>query len=141
VCGPDTLIDTVRATLVELGMDAGSIHAERFGVPRRAPADLPGRAASGAHAEVTVILDGHRKRFAMEAEHGNIVDAAAANGIELPYSCKGGVCATCRCLLTEGAVDMAVNYGLEPWEVDRGYVLACQSRPTTPAVTLDYDTP
>lgn len=140
VCGPDSMIDDVRAALVELGMDAGHIHAERFGVPRRA-AGVPAPAAvSTAHATVTVIQDGHRRTFEMDAADGNIVDAAAANGIELPYSCKGGVCATCRCLLADGAVEMAVNYGLEPWEVEKGYILACQSMPQTPAVTLDYDT-
>ena len=84
-------------------------------------------------------MDGHKKAFEMHRDDANIVDAAADNGIELPYSCKGGVCATCRCHVRDGEVTMAANYGLEPWEVEKGYVLACQSRPVSEAVTLDYD--
>jgi ring-1,2-phenylacetyl-CoA epoxidase subunit PaaE len=141
VCGPDTMIDTVRETLVDLGMDAARIHAERFGAPRRPGAAQPVPRAAEAQATVTVVLDGHRRSFEMDADDPNIVDAAAARGIELPYSCKGGVCATCRCLLAEGQVEMAVNYGLEPWEVEKGYILACQSVPRSAAVLLDYDTP
>ena len=64
---------------------------------------------------------------------------AAAQGVELPYSCKAGVCATCRTHVRDGEVRMDINYGLEPWEVEAGYVLACQSHPVTETVTLDYD--
>jgi ring-1,2-phenylacetyl-CoA epoxidase subunit PaaE len=141
VCGPDTMIDTVREALVEQGIDAARIHAERFGVPRKAGPAAPLARAAESRATVTVILDGHRRSFEMDPADPNIVDAAAAQGIELPYSCKGGVCATCRCLLADGRVEMAVNYGLEPWEVEKGYILACQSVPRSAAVLLDYDTP
>lgn len=141
VCGPGTMIDTVTGALIELGMDPAAVHSERFGAPRRPAAEesvVPGEAA---HAAVTVIQDGHRRSFDMESDDANIVDAAAAHGIELPYSCKGGVCATCRCRLVEGEVAMAVNYGLEPWEIAKGYILACQSTPRSAALTLDYDSP
>ena len=69
----------------------------------------------------------------------NAVDAAAEQGIDLPYSCKGGVCATCRTHVRDGEVTMATNYGLEPWEVEKGFVLACQSVPVSDKVTIDYD--
>ncbi len=138
VCGPDSMIEDVTAALVELGMDEGSVHSERFGVPRQSSAPDVADTASGA-ATITVIMDGHKKSFDMADSDPNIVDAAAEHGIELPYSCKGGVCATCRCHVREGEVAMATNYGLEPWEVEKGYVLACQSRPLSAAVTLDYD--
>lgn len=140
VCGPDTMIEAVTGALVELGMPADRVHSERFGVPRDAGTareKVPEKAAD--HATVTVIMDGHKKSFEMRRDDDNIVDAAAEHGIELPYSCKGGVCATCRCHLREGEVTMAANYGLEPWEVESGYVLACQSRPISDAVLLDYD--
>lgn len=138
ICGPDTMIDTVDAALRELGVDAASIHAERYGPPRRSPAPQDG--ADPEHdCTVTVILDGHKKSFDMSSEGASIVDAAAANGIELPYSCKGGVCATCRTLVREGQVRMDSNYGLEPWEVENGYVLACQSHPVSDRLLLDYD--
>jgi ring-1,2-phenylacetyl-CoA epoxidase subunit PaaE len=140
VCGPDTMIKDVTSALVDLGMPAAHVHSERFGVPRKstaAPAPVAPRTAE--HAQITVIMDGHQKSFDMEREDANIVDAAAAHGIDLPYSCKGGVCATCRCHVREGEVTMQTNYGLEAWEVEKGFVLACQSRPVSDAVVLDYD--
>jgi len=138
ICGPDTMIETVTETLAELGMAKNHIHAERFGVPRKAAA-APASEATADQAVITVILDGHKKTFDMADADGNIVDAAAESGIDLPYSCKGGVCATCRCHVREGEVTMATNYGLEPWEVEAGFVLACQSRPVSRKVVLDYD--
>jgi ring-1,2-phenylacetyl-CoA epoxidase subunit PaaE len=140
ICGPDSMIETVSATLVELGMDKDRVHSERFGVPRGRKAKVAPALASGVeHTKVTVILDGHKKSFEMAADDANIVDAAAGHGIDLPYSRKGGVCATCRCHVREGEVVMATNYGLEPWEVEKGFVLACQSRPLSKALILDYD--
>ena len=140
VCGPDSMITTVTEALVGLGMAADAVHAERFGAPRRAvraartdskePTDV---------AAVTVIMDGHKKSFEMPRQGASIVDAAADSGLELPYSCKGGVCATCRTHLREGKVHMEANYGLEPWELEAGFVLACQSRPQSDAIVLDYD--
>ena len=90
---------------------------------------------------ITVIMDGNKKSFEIPSTGINIVDAdaAAEQGIELPYSCKGGVCATCRTHVRSGSVEMATNYGLEPWEVDAGFVLACQSTPSSTEVLLDYD--
>jgi len=137
VCGPDTMITTVREALVELGLDAEHVHAERFGIPRKAGKVKAVKAAD--NAVVTVIMDGHKKDFEMRRDDNNIVDAAADHGIDLPYSCKGGVCATCRCHVREGEVTMATNHGLEPWEIEAGFVLACQSRPVSDAVLLDYD--
>jgi ring-1,2-phenylacetyl-CoA epoxidase subunit PaaE len=139
VCGPDTMIRTVTDTLVELGLDPDNVHSERFGVPRKGDASVAEPAKAPDHANITVIMDGHKKAFEMRRDDENIVDAAAEHGIELPYSCKGGVCATCRCHVREGKVTMAANYGLEPWEIKAGFVLACQSRPVSESVLLDYD--
>jgi ring-1,2-phenylacetyl-CoA epoxidase subunit PaaE len=125
---------------VALGLPADHVHSERFGIPREAAVAGPAAAAQSAdQATVTIIMDGHKKSFEMHRDDDNIVDAAADNGIDLPYSCKGGVCATCRCHVREGEVTMAANFGLEPWEVEAGYVLACQSRPVSASVLLDYD--
>lgn len=142
LCGPNPMIDELTGALVELGYDRERIHSERFrpglkgeAPPRpRPPADAPGDGA-----EVVVVMDGHRQAFHMSPDAASIVDAAADSGIDLPYSCKGGVCSTCRTLLKEGEVDMAFNYALEPWELERGFILACQSRPVTDAIEIDYD--
>ncbi len=140
ICGPDSMIDDVSAALLALGLPQEAVHAERFGAPRkgRAPQSQD-TSSAGARTTVTVIMDGHRKSFDMLHNGDNIVDAAAGQGIELPYSCKGGVCATCRTHVREGEVEMAVNYGLEPWEVEQGFVLACQSTPRSDELLLDYD--
>ena len=141
ICGPDTMIESVRAALQQYGLRDEEVHTERYGAPRQkaAPVDVRRVAADAEATQVTVIMDGHEKTFSMTSQHGNIVDAAAAQGIELPYSCKGGVCATCRTWVREGEVRMDANYGLEPWEIDKGYVLACQSHPASRKLVLDYD--
>lgn len=148
VCGPDSMIQTVTKALIELGFADDVIHSEHFGAPRSVAAgrdaDVVSNTSSGKKAAaetslVTVIMDGHKKAFEMGRRGMNIVDAAQQQGIDLPYSCKGGVCATCRTHVRSGNVDMASNYGLEPWEVDAGFILACQSTPNSDEVVLNYD--
>jgi ring-1,2-phenylacetyl-CoA epoxidase subunit PaaE len=144
VCGPDTMIDKVTVTLIDLGLAAENVHAERFGARRKGAGDkvtgtVTGDKVTGTLSRVTVVMDGHTKTFDMPRAGVNIVDAAAEQGVELPYSCKGGVCATCRTHVQKGEVEMATNYGLEPWEVEKGFVLACQCTPVSDEVLLDYD--
>jgi ring-1,2-phenylacetyl-CoA epoxidase subunit PaaE len=144
VCGPDTMIDKVTVTLTDLGIAAENVHAERFGARRKGAGDkvtgtVTGDKVTGTLSRVTVVMDGHTKTFEMPRAGVNIVDAAAEQGVELPYSCKGGVCATCRTHVQKGEVEMATNYGLEPWEVEKGFVLACQSTPVSDEILLDYD--
>jgi ring-1,2-phenylacetyl-CoA epoxidase subunit PaaE len=142
LCGPFPMIETISNTLTEIGFDNQKIHKERFGPPKKGkkPETSPATEAEMKNlSKITIIMDGHRKTFDMPKAGDNIVDAAAANGCELPFSCKGGVCATCRTHVREGEVKMETNYGLEPWEVEKGYVLACQSHPVSESVVLDYD--
>ncbi len=146
LCGPDRMIETVGETLRELGVARERIRFEKFvnaGVqitPARPAAAAPNPSAGArAGARVQVIFDGVTRRFSMDAGAPNIIDAAAGAGIELPYSCKGGMCCTCRCKVVRGRVEMAVNYSLELWELEAGFVLACQSRPASKTLTLDFD--
>lgn len=141
VCGPAGMIDDVEAALAALGLPPERIHVERFvstagGRPRRAPVAVP-RDAPAAHSAV-LVLDGNRREVPVAAGEA-IVDAAIRAGIDLPFACKGGMCATCRARIVEGAAVMDVNYSLEPWEVQAGYVLTCQAHPTTPRIVVDYD--
>ncbi len=93
----------------------------------------------GKHVtEAVAILDGIRHRFSVPPG-GHVVDAALAAGIRVPYSCKGGMCCTCRARLVEGKVEMTQNYSLEPWEMERGFILTCQSVPKSPRLVVDYD--
>ena len=141
VCGPNPMIDEVTAALVALDYPADHVHSERFrGILRDQPQQRQKRVpAPEGGTEVTVVMDGHRQSFHMNGNADSILDAARAEGLELPYSCTGGVCSTCRTLLKRGEVDMAVNYALEPWELERGYILTCQARPKSTEIELDYD--
>jgi ring-1,2-phenylacetyl-CoA epoxidase subunit PaaE len=142
LCGPGTLIRDARNALLDLGFPRERIHHEFFAPAggayqsKRSPREVSATLTAGA--SVTALLDGLTHRFTVAPED-RIVDAALKAGIPLPYSCKGGMCCTCRCKLVEGRVVMDVNYSLEPWELEAGYVLACQSRPLTPRVALDFD--
>ncbi len=88
---------------------------------------------------MAVILDGKRTEFGLPYNTDSVLDAGRKAGADLPFACKSGVCCTCRAKLLEGEVDMAVNYALDPVEVQAGFVLTCQSRPLTDRVVLDYD--
>jgi ring-1,2-phenylacetyl-CoA epoxidase subunit PaaE len=141
VCGPEGMMAAVRASLEAQGMPPSRIRIERFAasIPKHTHVPRPLPTAARSECEVTVVIDGAQRTFLAEKGRENIIDAAARSGIELPYSCKGGVCSTCRCKLLEGEVDMDVNFALEDYEVARGFVLACQSYPVTDKVTLDFD--
>jgi ring-1,2-phenylacetyl-CoA epoxidase subunit PaaE len=148
VCGPGDMIDTVSQALRELGAAPDRIRAEHFTVatvePQRTSPDAMAPAPTGAQpqagmAEVTVIMDGRRRSFAMPMNGETVLDAAARAGLDLPFSCRAGVCSTCRTKVVRGEVAMDQNYALEEWELEQGYVLACQSRVKTPVLELDYD--
>ena len=143
ICGPGDMIDTLSATLRELGVESGRIHAEHFTLAGTtgevaAPRPAPSTPATGA-AEVTILMDGRRRSFTMKLEEETVLDGAARAGIELPFSCRAGVCSTCRTKVVRGEVVMAQNYALEDWEVEQGYVLACQSHVKHAPLELDYD--
>jgi ring-1,2-phenylacetyl-CoA epoxidase subunit PaaE len=156
VCGPGDMIEQVTATLRELGVDSARVHAEHFtvattdaGAPGEgaAASAVPGAAAglpraapaAAGTAEVSVLMDGRRRSFTMNMGDETVLDAAARAGIDLPFSCRAGVCSTCRTKVIRGEVAMAQNYALEDWELEQGYVLACQSRVKSTALELDYD--
>jgi ring-1,2-phenylacetyl-CoA epoxidase subunit PaaE len=137
VCGPEPMTLEARETLIELGIPADHVHLELYG----SHAPKPVRAADHQDSEIVKVdivfggirrtVDGHRAE--------TVLDTASAAGLDVPFSCTGGVCATCRARVVDGSVEMAVNYALQPWELDAGFVLTCQARPTTPEVTVDYD--
>jgi ring-1,2-phenylacetyl-CoA epoxidase subunit PaaE len=141
VCGPEGMMDAVVATLRARGLPDARIKVERFAasIPKHTHVPRPLPEAAHSECEVTVIQDGARKSYFLTKGEDNILDAGLRNGIELPYSCKGGVCSTCRCKLIEGEVDMDVNFALEDYEVARGFILACQSYPATDKVVVDFD--
>ena len=140
LCGPLDLVETVQRTLADRGVDPDHIHRELFHVDTglRRPRPAPDAEADGG-AKVTVVLDGRGTSFTLAPGAEPILDAALRLRGDAPYACKNGVCGTCRAKLVEGKVEMAQNFALEREELDRGYVLACQSYPASDQVTLDFD--
>jgi ring-1,2-phenylacetyl-CoA epoxidase subunit PaaE len=138
LCGPFEMIQEAKATLLDCGVDPHRIHFELFhatAAPRPpAPPEAP---ATGS--EVSVTLDGRQTVFRLAADAEPVLDAVLRHRADAPYACKGGVCGTCRAKLVHGSVRMDQNFALDADEVERGYVLTCQSHPTGDRVVLDYD--
>ena len=141
LCGPEAMIAEAKAALQALGLPSERIRSELFtaSTPRRHFHPAPSAPRGEIVSHVSVKLDGKRHAFDMLATDENVIDAAARAGIDLPYSCHGGMCCTCRCRLEKGEVAMALNYSLEDWEMKAGFVLACQSTPKTAEISLDFD--
>jgi len=142
LCGPGEMIDDVRDALSQNDIAESRIYFERFtqdGEAPRLPKSAAAEAAAASGVQVEVMLDGTRRLIQFEAQDDTVIDAAARQGLELPFSCKGGMCCTCRCKVAEGSAEMAVNYSLEPWELEAGFTLACQARPTSEKLVLDFD--
>jgi ring-1,2-phenylacetyl-CoA epoxidase subunit PaaE len=144
VCGPEAMMHGVSAALRDAGMAPERIRIELFAPGSRQPGVQQERTAYGPPASarrtgVTVVMDGNQAGFTMDRDAESVLDAGLRAGLDLRYSCKGGVCSTCRCKVVEGAVDMDVNYALEDYEVARGFVLSCQAFPVTDRLVLDFD--
>jgi len=139
VCGPGGMIDDVERALMDRGLPPQHIHIERFGIPDESRAPPRSKPGDAPQARVTIVLDGVRREFDFYRDDPSLLDAAIAAGIDVPYSCKGGMCCTCRSKATEGAVRMDKNYSLEKTDVDAGFVLTCQSHPLTETLTLNFD--
>jgi ring-1,2-phenylacetyl-CoA epoxidase subunit PaaE len=140
ICGPLGMSEDIEATCREIGIADDRIHVERFvsefgGKPcpkAIVPVSAPPKAIAA------LIIDGKRREVPV-AKGEAILDAALRAGMDLPFACKGGMCSTCRARLVEGEARMEVNYSLEPWELEKGFILTCQARPVSERVVVDYD--
>ena len=140
ICGPSGMSEEIEATCREIGIAEDKIHVERFvsefgGKPRPKQIVSPG---APPKALASLIIDGKRREVPV-AEGEAILDAALRAGMDLPFACKGGMCSTCRAKLVKGEARMEVNYSLEPWELQAGFILTCQARPCSERVVVDYD--
>jgi ring-1,2-phenylacetyl-CoA epoxidase subunit PaaE len=149
LCGPGSMIKDARGALFDLGFGREQVHHEFFAPAGGRPSPprtlrgegqrTPARAEPPTEGtQAVAILDGIRHRFVVPPG-GGVVDAALAAGVRVPYACKGGMCCTCRAKLVEGEATMKVNYSLEPWEMERGFILTCQAVPKSDRIVLDYD--
>jgi ring-1,2-phenylacetyl-CoA epoxidase subunit PaaE len=142
ICGPGPMMDAAEAALLKRDVPADRIFIERFTTGPVSAEQLARDEALQQNAQgtqITVTLDGRRSAIAFDAEKGNILESVQAAGLPAPYACKGGVCSTCRAKVTSGSVAMKKNYSLTEDEVAAGYVLTCQSVPTSTDVALSYD--
>jgi ring-1,2-phenylacetyl-CoA epoxidase subunit PaaE len=144
ICGPEEMIFASAAFLEKEGIAKGNIHFELFTTPGQKKMageskEMTGETLIGTKSNITLKLDGRTVEFSLGYKSDSILDAALAQGADLPYACKGGVCCSCRAKLIEGKVHMDVNYALEAEEVEQGFILTCQSHPLTEKVVIDFD--
>ncbi len=145
LCGPESMISEVSRGLRGAGIDEARIHYELFGASADDAAIVVekhrerARRLGGKVSLVKVKSDGRETSFELSADGENVLDGAIAAGLDLPYACKGGVCATCKAVVVHGRVEMDLNHALEQHELEAGYVLTCQSHPLSDEVVIDFD--
>lgn len=145
ICGPESMISEVSRGLRGVGVGEENIHYELFfssAEDARAVIEkhhARARDYAGKASEVTIVVDGRGSQLSLTADGENILDAGLNQGLDLPFSCKGGVCSTCKAKLVEGEVDMDITHGLEPGEIEEGFILTCQAHPISARVVVDYD--
>jgi ring-1,2-phenylacetyl-CoA epoxidase subunit PaaE len=156
VCGPEAMIEATEQALLSAGVKPERIRSERFssptldaltpearvkavlGKPDQSMADTNSAEAQTGEVQLTVVLDGKPYNLPMRRSE-KILDIALSLGMDLPYSCKAGVCCTCRCKVMEGTTEMEKNFTLEKQEVAQGFILSCQARPTSDRVVVSFD--
>jgi len=142
ICGPEPMMLAIAEALKTNGLSDEQIKFELFSESqqgRLAKQEMAKRSEGQSGTEVTVIIDGARRSFTMKKGQ-SVLEAALENGQEAPFACKAGVCSTCMGKVLDGEVEMLSNHALEDYEVERGYVLTCQSYPLSDTLTIDYDT-
>jgi ring-1,2-phenylacetyl-CoA epoxidase subunit PaaE len=143
ICGPEEMTLNSKSFLEKCGMPAKKIHLELFTSSKiiaRSKKSQPDSTQNKRSSQVTIKLDGREVNIAIPLqEEVTILDAALAQGADLPFACKGGMCCTCKAKLVSGEVLMDVHWGLEEEEVEQGYILTCQSYPKTEKLIVDFD--
>lgn len=144
ICGPEAMIENVRTYLANQGVEQGQIKFELFTTPTSKAFAREETKEETPHnpdeeSLATVILDGDAFDFPIRYDGPSILETAIEQGADAPFACKGGVCCTCKAKLVEGEVKMDVVYGLEPDEIENGYILTCQSHPRTKKIVVDFD--
>lgn len=142
LCGPEEMVFEVKDALERAEADASKIHMELFTTPGQVKrqTDQPPKAPSDAFdAHITVHQDGMVFDFTLPSDGSTILDAAMRAGADLPFSCKGGVCSTCKAKVLEGEASMDLCYGLEPDEVAAGFVLTCQAHPKSRKLVVSFE--
>ncbi|MFZ6052985.1 2Fe-2S iron-sulfur cluster-binding protein [Halocola ammonii] len=146
ICGPAGMMKSVQNALADNGIEKGKIHLEYFEAPGEENPEVvkeedKDEVKSGfiGDAEITAVLDDEEWNFSLHTDGRTILTEALDQGADAPYSCRGGVCTTCMAKLVEGTVKMDSNFALTDQEIEDGYILACQSHPTSEKVKISWD--
>ncbi|VAW41048.1 Phenylacetate-CoA oxygenase/reductase, PaaK subunit [hydrothermal vent metagenome] len=138
LCGPGDMTAEITQVLIARGVKKDIIHSELF--LSAGQVITAKQKTSKLDSGVMVKIDGITSHYEIkQGDEKTLLDAALDANIDMPYSCQAGVCATCRCKLVDGEVEMLNNYSLEDWELEGGYILSCQSIPKSKKISLDYD--
>ncbi len=138
LCGPQDMVENITEALLSKGVSKEKIHFELFEVKQESVVTTPTESSFKGKSTVTVICDQEETTFEMTAQ-SNILQKAMDNDVDAPYSCRGGVCCTCKCKVIEGSAEMRLNFTLSEAEISEGYILSCQSYPTSEKITVSYD--
>jgi ring-1,2-phenylacetyl-CoA epoxidase subunit PaaE len=145
ICGPEAMIEATEKALIDSGVPENRVHSERFTTStsqaHKVQADVDAskvKSASAKSVHMTVVLDGKEHEVALSPDE-HVLDAALNAGLDLPFSCKAGVCSTCRCKVTQGEVTMDKNFTLDANEVAQGFALSCQARAVTQKLVISFD--
>ncbi len=142
LCGPEEMIFSVKSYLTSIGIKDSKIHFELFNSNtsgQNIKTTIANAKDAEANSKITVKQDGRSFDFMLPYHGNSILNAAMATGADLPFACKKGVCCTCKAKLVEGEVEMDRVYGLEPDEIDQGYILTCQAHPRSEKIVVDFD--
>lgn len=140
LCGPEDMIIDIQEVLTVFGIRKDQIHFELFTTPvHMKTEEVETTGFFEGKSEVSAILDGEVVRISLDTKGSTILEALDKTGLDVPYSCRGGVCCTCKAKIIEGSARMNVNYALTDEEVKEGYILACQSHPTSAVLKIDFD--
>tara|TARA_B110000037_G_scaffold97464_1_gene114245 strand:- start:4234 stop:5328 length:1095 start_codon:yes stop_codon:yes gene_type:complete len=145
VCGPESMISEISRGLRSVGVGEDNIRYELFAGSAEDARQVVAkhharvREYAGQISRVTMVIDDRATEFELGADGENLLDSGLSQGLDLPFSCKGGVCSTCKAKLLAGEVDMDITYGLEPGEAAKGFILTCQAHPISDSVVVDFD--
>jgi ring-1,2-phenylacetyl-CoA epoxidase subunit PaaE len=142
LCGPEEMIFSIQSYLERIGIDKHKIHFELFnikGTKENKIEVITSEYDKSRLSNITIIQDGRSHNFMLSYHGNNLLNAALATGADLPFACKKGVCCTCKAKLVTGEVEMDRVYGLEPDEIDQGYILTCQAHPRSEKIIVDFD--
>ena len=138
ICGPMEMTKTLRSYLIDRGLSERKIKTELFYVAKNKTAKSKVKNFDPSESKIEILIDGNKKIFYMN-KNDDFIEKATKYGISVPYSCKNGMCATCRCKVSSGEAIMKKNYSLEDWEIEKGFVLSCQLEPIDKEISLDFD--